>query len=102
MVSKRARPILASTWALETEDDARYLFSQAENCVNGECPIDDARDLLGKVLLVRGECDSDSRLSFDSVCEEQDVAAELVANLRVKAAGGDGSSALELQNEQES
>jgi hypothetical protein len=79
---------------VETEDDAKYLYLRAQNCVDGECPLDEARDLLHQMLLIQSLCDS-GRTS--GMCKDQDVAIEIVANLRVKVSGSDLANTVERQ-----
>lgn len=75
---------LKATLVFETDDDARYLFSRAQNCAYGEeCPVDEARGLLQQMLDVQAECTSGTL--NDKICQDQDAAADIVAHLRVKA-----------------
>jgi hypothetical protein len=68
----------------ETEDDARFIMSQAKQCAYGECSVSDAKILLREILHVQSGCASGTLVGHD-VCEEIDVAADVVAHLRVKA-----------------
>jgi hypothetical protein len=77
---------LKAGYALEWpgEEDAVYLMQRATQCANSEeCSIEDAQEYLGDVLLVQGGCTA-GVLEGQDVCNNQDVAAELVANLRAK------------------
>ena len=63
---------------METEEDARFILSQAKHCAYGdECSIDDANILLDEMLHLQSGC--------ADLYEEQHVAADIVAHLRVKS-----------------
>jgi hypothetical protein len=69
----------------ETEEDARFVLSQAKLCAYGECSISDAKVLLREILHVQSGCAAGTLVGHD-VCEEQDVVADVVAHLREKVA----------------
>jgi hypothetical protein len=81
---------LKAGYALEWpgEEDAVYLMQRASNCANSdECSIEDAEEYLGDVLFVQGGCTA-GVLEGHDVCNNADVAAEIVANLRAKIEQG--------------
>lgn len=86
---------LFTSWtSMDPEDDGRYLFSMAQNCVDEECPIDQARDVLQQMLDVLSECDSGSA---SVICDDQMEAVELVAKLRVQASADMSTYALDTE-----
>jgi hypothetical protein len=77
---------LKAGYALEwpSEEDAVYLMQRANQCAySEECSIEDAEGCLGDVLLVQSGCTA-GMLEGRDVCNNQDVASEIVANLRAK------------------
>ena len=71
----------------ETEDDARFVLSEAKKCAygqEGQCSVEEARQLLNEMLHLQSGCVAGTLVGHD-ICEEQDVAADVVAHLRVKA-----------------
>lgn len=78
----------------ETEDDARFVLSQAKKCAygqEGECSVEEAKELLKEMLHLQSGCAAGTLVGHD-ICEEQDVAADVVAHLRVKAQATDDDS----------
>jgi hypothetical protein len=78
----RTRISMVSTVIMETEDDARFILSRAKLCAyDQECPLEDAEILLREMLHVQSGCAMGTLVGHD-LCEEQDVAADVVAHLR--------------------
>ena len=101
---------LGSSVVFETEDDGRYLYSRAQNCVNAdddeECPLDEAQTLLQQLLRIQANCDASSittttdtdttttdtttaaaaadTVSNNILCKDVHVAAEIIAKLRTR------------------
>lgn len=82
----RSRSAL-NAFAVATEDDAIYLMHRAQECAfSDSCSVEEAEGYLHDVLHVQSGCAAGT-LSSHAVCEEQDVVAEIVANLRAKVNG---------------
>lgn len=70
----------------ETEEDARFILSKAKECAydtNDSFNADDAEILLREMLHMQSGCVTGTLIGHD-LCEEQDVAADIVAHLRAK------------------
>ena len=81
---------LKAGYALEWpgEEESNFLMQRANRCANSEeCSIDDAQEYLSDVLFVQSGCTA-GVLEGHDVCTNQDVAAEIVANLRYKIEQG--------------
>ena len=75
---------LFSTMVVETEADARMLLSRAKQCAYGDsCSVEEADFLLNEMLHTQSGCVTGTLVGHD-LCEEQDVAADIVAHLRQK------------------
>ena len=75
---------LFSTMVVETEADARMLLSRAKQCAYGDsCSVEEAEFLLNEMLHTQSGCVTGTLVGHD-LCEEQDVAADIVAHLRQK------------------
>jgi hypothetical protein len=65
-------------------EDETLLMRYAQDCASSDsCSLDDAQTCLSHVIRIQSGCSSGSLIG-SSVCEDVDVAAELVANLREK------------------
>lgn len=68
-------------------DDNWLMFQQARDCASSDsCSLEAAEGYLSDVLHVQSACASGALVGNDDVCENVDVAAEIVANLRAKIA----------------
>ena len=75
---------LFSAMVVETEADARMLLSRAKQCAYGDsCSVEEAEFLLNEMLHTQSGCVTGTLVGHD-LCEEQDVAADIVAHLRQK------------------
>ena len=75
---------LFSSMIVETEGDARMLLSRAKQCAYSDsCSIEDAEFLLKEMLHTQSGCVTGTLVGH-YLCEEQDVAADIVAHLRQK------------------
>lgn len=82
-VRSNAGPLF-STMAVETEAHARMLLSRAKQCAYGDsCSVEEAEFLLNEMLQIQSGCVTGTLVGHD-LCEEQDVAADIVAHLRQK------------------
>lgn len=73
---------MALDWKNQDLDES-FLMQRAEACAHSDsCSLEDARVYLDDVIHVQSGCVTGSVLG--GVCENVDVAAELVANLRQK------------------
>mmetsp|Transcript_12982 Transcript_12982/g.30749 ORF Transcript_12982/g.30749 Transcript_12982/m.30749 type:complete len:195 (+) Transcript_12982:127-711(+) len=84
----RTSTAIGVAWSMENNDDVQYLFSKAKECAysedDSEYSVDDALKMLQDLTFLLSNC---GRMAGNqnAVCEDQDVAAEVVARLRVKA-----------------
>jgi hypothetical protein len=73
---------------METENQARWILSRAKQCAyDDECSVDDANILLREMIHLQSGCVTGTLVGHD-LCEEQDVAADVVARLREKTKNG--------------
>jgi hypothetical protein len=71
---------------METEDDARFILSKAKECAYGDddsCDLQDCEVLLHEMLHMQSGCVTGTLIGHD-LCDEQDIAADVVAHLREK------------------
>ena len=89
--TERRLPSLKVGYALEfpaTDYEAMILMQRARACASSnECSVEDAEIFLHDVLHVQSSCAS-GVLMGNALCENQDSAAEIVANLRAKIEQG--------------
>lgn len=88
VVMSPTRPVSsrrAGVALMETEDDARYILSRAKIAAyNGDFDdIQDCEMLLNEMLHMQSGCVTGTLVGHD-LCEEQAVAADVVAHLREK------------------
>lgn len=86
----RTSTALEVAWALDSSDDIHDFYARARECAfsdenGGECSLDDASDLLQDLTVLLSKCGMGNLGADNEVCEDQDVAAEIVAKLRVIA-----------------
>ena len=75
---------LSVGFVMETEDEARYILSRAKECAYGDtCSVDDCQILLNEMLHMQSGCVTGTLVGHD-ICEEQVLAADVVAHLRAK------------------
>ena len=75
-------------YAAPSELDAKFLMQRARNCANSdECSLEEAEVYLSDILRVQSGCASGALLGQD-ICDNQDIAAEVVASLRAKIERG--------------
>lgn len=68
--------------AIETETEARLLLLKARDCAYGDsCSIEDCEILLREMMHLQSGCVTGTLVGHD-LCEEQDIAADVVAHLR--------------------
>lgn len=78
-VKRRAAPLDS---AIPLDKDPASLMSQAVDCSTSDtCSIEDAKLYLNEIIDVQSNCASTAR---NSICDNQQKAAEVVANLRQK------------------
>jgi hypothetical protein len=81
---KLNKPLAVGVVVMETEDDARFILSKAKECAYGDtCDLKDCETLLNEMLHMQSGCVTGTLIGHD-ICEEQDVAADVVAHLREK------------------
>jgi hypothetical protein len=84
--------LFVSSIPTHQEQDARWsILSRAKQCAYGdeeECSIEYAKELWTEMLHLQSGCAAGGTLVGQDICEEQDVAADVVAHLREKAQGG--------------
>jgi hypothetical protein len=72
----------------QSEEDASYIMQMARECAFSDtCSVEEAGIYLNDVFHVQSGCAGSALLGHE-VCENQDVAAEIVANLRAKIEKG--------------
>jgi hypothetical protein len=86
--TRTTRISMVGTVIMETEDDARFILSRAKLCAyDPDCSVEDAEIMLNEMLHVQSGCAMGTLVGHD-LCEEQDVAADVVAHLREKVRMG--------------
>jgi ribosomal protein L21 len=71
---------------IETEDDARFILSRAKQCAYDDddtCSVEDCEIMLREMIHLQSGCVTGTLVGHD-LCDEQDVAADVVAHLRAK------------------
>eukprot|EP00980_Cylindrotheca_fusiformis_P004948 scaffold1051_cov119-Cylindrotheca_fusiformis.AAC.23 len=79
-------PLGVGTSAIETESDARLILMRARECAYGDasdCSVEDCEILLREMIRVQSGCVAGTLVGHD-LCDEQDIAADIVAHLREK------------------
>jgi hypothetical protein len=78
------KPLAAVGVVIETEEDARFILSKAKECAYGDsCDVEDCELFLNEMLHLQSGCVTGTLIG-DDLCEDQDVAADVVAHLREK------------------
>jgi hypothetical protein len=79
----RTGPLYVGT-AIETEGDARLILLRAKHCAYGDsCSVEDCAILLREMVHLQSGCVTGTLVGHD-LCEDQDIAADVVAHLREK------------------
>eukprot|EP00526_Cylindrotheca_closterium_P023671 CAMPEP_0113626408 /NCGR_PEP_ID=MMETSP0017_2-20120614/13657_1 /TAXON_ID=2856 /ORGANISM="Cylindrotheca closterium" /LENGTH=196 /DNA_ID=CAMNT_0000536587 /DNA_START=177 /DNA_END=763 /DNA_ORIENTATION=- /assembly_acc=CAM_ASM_000147 len=90
---------------METSDDVQCLFTKAKECAysedNSEYSEEEAFKMLQDLTFLLSHCRYGVLGTHNAVCEDQDVAADVVARLRVKAASATAEAAV-AESEEES
>ncbi|CAJ1937019.1 unnamed protein product [Cylindrotheca closterium] len=91
--------ILGVGFSMESNDDVQYLYAKARDCAYSaedggeECSIDDATHLLQDLTFLLSQCTyGNMRNQNTAICKDQDVAADIVSRLRVKASSSSSSA----------
>lgn len=88
---------LSASVTIFNEPEAQFQLAKAKECAFSDtCPIDEARDHLHDVLHIQEACAGGTIVGHE-LCDEQDVAAEIVALLRNKVENGVENSTTSAQ-----
>lgn len=79
------RMILGDDFSMESKDDVHFLFSKAMDCAyDGECSVDDASHFLHDLTFLLSQFGTGKKRNQNALCEQQDVASDVVARLRMR------------------
>jgi hypothetical protein len=82
--NKNAPLFVGYTPNIETEDDARFILRRAKQCAYDDtCNVEDCEIMLREMIHLQSGCVTGTLVGHD-LCDEQDVAADVVAHLRAK------------------